>query len=186
MSEELEDAAKRLKEEQLYEVVTEEIKNNQIREGLMAKALVETSGNHEQARLLYIKYRIQSLIDEVNLEKAEENLSASERKESEVTSPALSDTKRVYSQSSAVVGFTTVALLIVACVGLQIYSTNEAVLRLIPDILIGAVCVIPAWLIFSRAGFSGIWALLVFLPSIGLLIAILILAFRRWPNSSNF
>ena len=37
------EAAKRLMEEQLFSAVAYELKNNVIREGLMAKALVETS-----------------------------------------------------------------------------------------------------------------------------------------------
>ena len=40
-------------EEELYQAVATEIKHNQIREGLMAKALMEASGNEEHARALY-------------------------------------------------------------------------------------------------------------------------------------
>lgn len=83
MVDELEAATKRLQEELLYKVVADEIKNEQIREGLMAKALVETSGNKEQARLLYIKYRIQSIIDETNLKEAEEKLAETARQNAE-------------------------------------------------------------------------------------------------------
>ena len=83
MDNKLNDAAKRLMEEQLYEVVADEIKNRQIREGLMAKALAETAGNMEQAQALYIQYRVQSIIDESNLAKAEAEAKAEAQAEAE-------------------------------------------------------------------------------------------------------
>ena len=78
MSEKLEEASKRLMEEELYKVVVDEVKNNNIREGLMAKALVEVSGDKEQARLVYIQLRIQSMIDEAALQEAEEQKAQAE------------------------------------------------------------------------------------------------------------
>ena len=51
------------------------------------------------------------------------------------------------------------------------------------ELLVAVVLVVPAWRIFSRAGFSGFWALLMFIPFVGYLLATLMLAFRRWPNS---
>ena len=57
----------RIFEESLYAVVAEEIQNNQIRDGLMAKALAEADGNKDRERSLYIKYRIQSIKDEIEL-----------------------------------------------------------------------------------------------------------------------
>ena len=88
MDNKLNDAAKRLMEEQLYEVVADEIKNRQIREGLMAKALAETAGNMEQAQALYIKYRVQSIIDESNLAKAEAEAKAEAQAEAEAEAEA--------------------------------------------------------------------------------------------------
>lgn len=41
--------------------------------------------------------------------------------------------------------------------------------------------VLPFWLVFRRAGFSGAWSLLALLPIIGLLIVAALLSFRRWP-----
>ena len=76
----LDEAAKRLMEEQLYSAVADEIKNNVIREGLMAKALVEASGNEDQARRLYMQYRIQSMLDEAAIKEGEE-LAKAERRE---------------------------------------------------------------------------------------------------------
>ena len=45
----------RLSEIQLYELVAEEIANNQQSRGLWVKAISEGEGNHEQAKALYIK-----------------------------------------------------------------------------------------------------------------------------------
>lgn len=61
------DAQARLFEEQLYEVVANEIARDEIRQGLMAKALVEADGNYERARAIYIGHRVQSLLDEAEL-----------------------------------------------------------------------------------------------------------------------
>ena len=80
MSKKLDEIAKRQMEEELYRVVADELKNDIIREGLMAKALVQSSGNKEQARLLYMQYRIQSIIDEVSVREAEEERAAAENK----------------------------------------------------------------------------------------------------------
>ena len=41
---------------------------------------------------------------------------------------------------------------------------------------------VPLWRILTRAGFSGFWILLfIFLPPVGLLVIVLMLAFARWP-----
>ena len=58
-------ALDRLAEEQLYEAVALEIKNNELREGLWAKALAKAKGDHDQAKGLYIELRVQSLRDEL-------------------------------------------------------------------------------------------------------------------------
>lgn len=81
MSKKLDEATKRLIEEELYAVVVDELKNNVIREGLMAKALVETSGDKEQARLIYIQYRIQSMLDEAAIIEAEKEAAEAKRRE---------------------------------------------------------------------------------------------------------
>ncbi len=57
---------------------------------------------------------------------------------------------------------------------------------LIPDIasviLVGLLIVIPVGIIYKRAGFSPVWALLVFLPGFGLFLICLHLALSPWPN----
>ena len=55
-------------------------------------------------------------------------------------------------------------------------------LDLVNEIIIAVVLVVPTWRIFRRAGFSGIWSLLLFIPFVGLTIAMLLLAFREWPK----
>lgn len=57
-------AIDRLAEERLYEIVALEIKNDELRDGLWAKALSEAKGNSDEAKGIYIKLRVQSLIDE--------------------------------------------------------------------------------------------------------------------------
>ena len=63
----------RVLEEKLYEEVAFEIENNEIKKGLWAKALSESSGNKNEAEALYIKLRIQNIIDEIK-EKREDEL----------------------------------------------------------------------------------------------------------------
>ena len=53
------------------------------------------------------------------------------------------------------------------------------------EFLVAIILVVPIWRICSRAGFSGFWALLLFIPFAGYLMATLMLAFRRWPNSTQ-
>ena len=60
---------------------------------------------------------------------------------------------------------------------------------MVPEILqvaiIGMMIVIPTIVIYKRAGFSPLWAALVFLPGFGLLIIFLHLAFTPWPNDKQ-
>lgn len=46
--------------------------------------------------------------------------------------------------------------------------------------IIGAVIVLPNWKIFSKAGFSGWWSLLMIVPVINILLEYY-LAFAEWP-----
>ena len=55
---------KRLTEVQLYELVAEEIENNQQSKGLWTKAISDSEGDHEKAQALYIKLGVQMLKDE--------------------------------------------------------------------------------------------------------------------------
>lgn len=50
-------------------------------------------------------------------------------------------------------------------------------------VLVAAVGVsVPAWNIFTRAGFHPALSLLIFVPFVGPFIALLVLAFCRWPR----
>ena len=57
----------RIAEEKLYEIVVEEMKRNEKREGLWAKAIVEANGDRESAQAVYIKLRVQALKDEIEV-----------------------------------------------------------------------------------------------------------------------
>ena len=46
--------------------------------------------------------------------------------------------------------------------------------------LIGIVVVLPFWKIFTKAGFSGWWSLIMLIPIISIL-ALFYLAFAEWP-----
>lgn len=49
------------------------------------------------------------------------------------------------------------------------------------NLLVSALLVYPLWRIHSRAGLHPALALLVFLPGIGLLAVLMVLALARWP-----
>ena len=51
----------------------------------------------------------------------------------------------------------------------------------IGHLILSLLLVIPTWRIFVRAGFSGALSLLHFVPVVGLLVIMAILAFSDWP-----
>ena len=53
-----------LEEEALYKQVLDEVESGVMRKGIYAKALADGLGDEGKAQSLYIKYRVQSLIDE--------------------------------------------------------------------------------------------------------------------------
>ena len=53
------------------------------------------------------------------------------------------------------------------------------------EFLATIVLIVPIWRIFRRAGFAGLWALLMFIPFVGYLGATLMLALRRWPSTAE-
>ena len=57
--------ASRQREEILYGVALEEVENDEIRKGLYAKALAKAEGNKEKADGIYLKLRVQSIIDDI-------------------------------------------------------------------------------------------------------------------------
>jgi hypothetical protein len=74
----------RLNEIQLYELVANEIENNQQIKGLWAKALADCKGDEKEARGLYIKSRVQMIKDEISQDqqiKRETNQASSRRSE---------------------------------------------------------------------------------------------------------
>ena len=56
-------------EEKLYEVALDEVENNEIRKGLYAKALSKAEGDKEKADGIYLKLRVQSIMDDIESEK---------------------------------------------------------------------------------------------------------------------
>jgi hypothetical protein len=59
-----EKSAKRLIEEQIYAQVADELSRGQKRDGLWAKALADNDAEETKAKACYIRYRVQSIIDE--------------------------------------------------------------------------------------------------------------------------
>jgi len=53
-----------IEEEALYKQVLDEVESGVMRKGIYAKALADSSGDGGKAQSLYIKYRVQSLMDE--------------------------------------------------------------------------------------------------------------------------
>jgi len=76
----------RLAEEQVYEMVLAELEDGQQRPGIWAKALADSDGSGDRARSLYIKYRAQSMIDEMSLEEEERDRIAQHQKKVEAES----------------------------------------------------------------------------------------------------
>lgn len=60
-------AQDRIDEEKLYERVSAEMERGEIKKGLWAKALIEAEYDEMKAKRLYIKYRVQNIIDEEEL-----------------------------------------------------------------------------------------------------------------------
>ena len=59
-------ADSRLEDEVMYKHAIREMNAGLIREGLYAKALANSTGDEGKAKSLYIKYRVQSIKDELN------------------------------------------------------------------------------------------------------------------------
>jgi hypothetical protein len=64
----VDESINRLAEEQLYVKVNEELSTGRTREGIWFKALAESEGDITKAKALYVKYRVQSLKDELVIE----------------------------------------------------------------------------------------------------------------------
>ncbi len=68
----LNEIEKRILEEKLYEQVAIELKDGFKRDGAYARALADAEGSEEKAKGLYIKYAVQSLMDELSLQSLQE------------------------------------------------------------------------------------------------------------------
>ena len=49
-------------------------------------------------------------------------------------------------------------------------------------VVLVAVTMVPSWRILRRAGLSPWWSLFSFLPMIGTMLILWIIAYRRWPK----
>lgn len=67
MSNRKSNAEQRLFEERIYAQVVDELAQGNRRDGLWAKAISESGGSIDSAKGLYIRYRVQSIMDEIEL-----------------------------------------------------------------------------------------------------------------------
>ena len=81
----------RADEEKIYSQVLKEIESGFIKDGLWAKAIQKSKGDDRKTKPLYIKYRVQSIKDEVeivsqtiNNEEEETEISSEKNKENEL------------------------------------------------------------------------------------------------------
>lgn len=63
---------KRLFDEKVYEMVLDEIAQDQKQSGLWAKAIADSSGNMDKAKSLYIKYRAEAIKQDIDFLKDNE------------------------------------------------------------------------------------------------------------------
>ena len=56
----------------LYELVMEEIANNERQKGIWGQAIVKSNGDEKKAEAEYIKLRVEALKDEIEIQKQEE------------------------------------------------------------------------------------------------------------------
>lgn len=80
----MKEAAARLAEEALYEQVAAEIAAGIRRDGLWAKAIVQSGGSEERARVAYINLRVQSLKDEAAVMAEMGRIAADEARKNQV------------------------------------------------------------------------------------------------------
>lgn len=73
-----EESFMRLAENELYEIVANEVLNEQVMAGIWGRAFSDAEGNTEKSKALYIKYRVQDLKDRsvVELAKSENQKNA--------------------------------------------------------------------------------------------------------------
>ena len=62
----------------------------------------------------------------------------------------------------------------------QLATDGNPIMSLVMLVIFAALAVIPFWKIWSRTGHSGFWGLLAVIP-LANLVALWILAFKKWP-----
>jgi len=87
---------KRLFDEKVYEMVLEEIAQDQKQPGLWAKAIADSSGNMDKAKSLYIKYRAEAIKQDINFLKDNEL-----KTEKQENSPKAQEKQEVKSENSS-------------------------------------------------------------------------------------
>jgi uncharacterized membrane protein len=58
----------------------------------------------------------------------------------------------------------------------------DPVAEVLGYVAVMVLLIVPAWRIFSRAGLPPALSCLIFIPYVGVFVAGLVLALRRWPN----
>lgn len=67
-------AERRLLEERLYAEVVQELSQGIRRDGLWAKAIANSNGSDGLAKSLYIRYRVQSILDEMEISEKQDQI----------------------------------------------------------------------------------------------------------------
>jgi hypothetical protein len=57
------ESVQRMEENELYEIVTKEVMNEEVVAGIWGRAFSDTEGDEQKAKALYINYRVQDLKD---------------------------------------------------------------------------------------------------------------------------
>ena len=99
-------AKERLIEEQLYKQISDEKKNGYRRDGLWLKAISESNNDENKAEALYVKLRLQSIVDEeivrVEQERMEREAKAEqERMKPEALAKAKAEQERMKPEAKA-------------------------------------------------------------------------------------
>jgi len=87
-------AATRLSEEMLFEQAMKELDGGVVRSGIWGKALVSSDGDEQRAKALYLKYRVQAMLDEGELVlEAVEEVLEKQRAPETLSRPKVEDAK---------------------------------------------------------------------------------------------
>jgi len=68
-------------EEKLYEVALEEVEAGEVRKGLYAKAVAKADGDKEKADGIYLKLRVQAIMDDIESEQIDRRINEKAYKE---------------------------------------------------------------------------------------------------------